>query len=430
MPRAPRSSSAPPSADAELLLPRPPGVIRQFWARHPRWADALIALLCLAMSSGTLAASVRYGDPVGAGITMVQPSAPATAGVTVLVVATCAALLVRRRLPLLPFALATAGQVALVFMPVTSFSPALAVAVYSLAVYRSNRSCWIGYGVAVGAVSAVALLAAMLGAVLFPAVMNAALDTGVTSLVGALIGVNVGNRKRYLEAVIDRSRQLLVERDQQAQLAAAAERARIAREMHDIVAHNLTVMVALAEGATATPDPDRARAATGQIAETGRGALTQMRAMLGVLRSDDDDAAPRAPLASLGEDSIAQAVTAARAAGFPVTLATTGGADLPAAVRLALTRTVQEGLTNAMRHAPHATGIDVAIVYEPDAVHVAISNDGVTGPVRAGGYGIRGLRERVAHVGGTLEVGPRGHGSWALRARLPFAAEPEGGEAA
>lgn len=417
MPRR-RSSSAPPSADAELLLPRAPGVIRQFWARHPRWADTLIALLCFALSSGTLAASVRYGEPTGAGLTMVAPSPPAAVGITVFVVAACTSLLARRRMPFLPFALAATGQVAFVFVPVTSLSPALSVAVYSLAVYRSNRSCWIGYGIAVGAVAAVALLAASTGTVPFPVAGNAILEMGVTTLVGALIGVNIGNRRRYFEAVIDRSRQLLVERDQQAQLAAAAERARIAREMHDIVAHNLTVMVALAEGASATPDRERARTATSQIAETGRGALTQMRAMLGVLRSDVDGSAPLAPI---DEDSIGLAVEAARAAGFPVTLSTTGSADLPAAVRLALTRTVQEGLTNAMRHAPHATRIDVAIVHAADGVDVDIRNDGVSGVPRAGGYGIRGLQERVAHVGGTLEVGPRGHGAWRLHARLPLA---------
>ncbi|MFT4135913.1 sensor histidine kinase [Microbacterium sp.] len=430
MPRRRRSSSsAPPQADAELLLPRPPGLIRQFWARHPRAADVIVALLCLTMSSGTLAASVRYGTPTSTGVTTDAPTVAATAWIAVLAVATCAALLVRRRIPLLPLALATTGQLLFVFVPVSSLSPALAVAVYSLAVYRSNRACWIGYGVSVGAVAVVAAVAATTGAVAVNLATNAGLDGAVTALVGALIGVNVGNRKRYLAAVIDRSRQLLVERDQQAQLAAAAERARIARELHDIVAHNLTVMVALAEGATATADPARARAATGQIAETGRGALTQMRTMLGVLRDGHDDA-PRAPLAPLGDDAIADTVAAARAAGFPVTLSTSGEAELPAPVRLALTRTVQEGLTNAMRHAPRATGIDVAIAYEPDGVHIAIRNDGAPGTSREGGYGIRGLRERVAHVGGTLEVGPRGAGEWALHARLPLEPRPEDGEAA
>ena len=116
------------------------------------------------------------------------------------------------------------------------------------------------------------------------------------NLIGALIGANVGGRKRYVEALIERSRQLTIERDQQAQLATAAERTRIAREMHDIVSHSLTVIVALSEGAAATTETERARSAARTAADTARGALTEMRAMLGVLRTDDTGSAPLAPL--------------------------------------------------------------------------------------------------------------------------------------
>lgn len=411
------SSSAPPPADAELLLPRPPGVIRRFWARHPRIADALIAFICFLLSGAPVIGSADTGTRSGTAVfdSSATLPIPAVVLIGVLVAAACVSLLWRQRHPLLPFAFAAVLQVAFVFLPSGSVTPVLAVSIYSLAVYRSNRLCWIALGTATGAVAAASLIGMATAVPTFHVPINAILETGVPGLIGALVGVNVGNRKRYIEAVIDRSRQLLVERDQQAQLAAAAERARIAREMHDIVSHNLTVMVALAEGATATKDRDRARSATTQVAETGRSALTQMRAMLGVLR----DADGTAPLAPVGEETIGDAVGSAQRAGFPATLTTTGSADLPAPALLAVTRTVQEGLTNAMRHAAGATRIDVRVEYHDDGVDITIENDGVTSSRRPGGFGIRGLEERIAHVGGTFDSGPAGDGSWVLRARIP-----------
>ena len=134
-------------------------------------------------------------------------------------------------------------------------------------------------------------------------------------LLGALVGINVGNRRRYLSALIDRSRQLLVERDQQAELAAASERARIAREMHDIVSHSLTVIVALAEGANATADPARSREASRAVAATAREALSEMRMMLGVLRAAD--AASDAPLGPLLDASLHDVIEAARRGRLP-----------------------------------------------------------------------------------------------------------------
>ena len=203
-------------------------------------------------------------------------------------------------------------------------------------------------------------------------------------LIGSLVGINVGNRKRYLEAVIDRSRQLLVERDQHAQLAAAAERERIAREMHDIVSHSLTVVVALSEGAAATPDGDRARAASTAAAATARNALGEMRSMLGVLRDGEADA----PLAPLDPITPAETIAGAQQAGFAATLAVRGDAEVAPALRFAIGRIVQEGVTNAMRHAPHADAVDVRIDYDADPIVVEIVNDGVRGS--AAGMGSRG----------------------------------------
>lgn len=406
---------APPSADDGLLLPRPPGVLRRVWARHPRVADVLVAVAGMVLSVPVVVFRADYPTP----------ATPAQAWfAAVLVGLACVALLFRRARPL---AVLCATMVPALVLPpslvaASHLLPALAL--YAVAVYRSMRACWTAFGIACAALGAYAVVAALNTPSDVGFVITALISAIIALLIGGLIGTSVGNRRRYLEALIDRSRQLMVERDQQAQLAAAAERTRIAREMHDIVSHNLTVVVALAEGAAATPDPARARTATEQIAATARGALTEMRAMLGVLR--DPEATPGTPPAPIESASAADAVDAAQRAGFPVLLRTQGAVDaLGADVRLAVTRIVQESLTNAMRHAPAATRIDVDIVVDPDAVDVEVVNDGVrpasrqTTPGVRGGYGIPGLRERAAHVGGSLSAGETAGGRWVVHAHLP-----------
>ena len=206
------SSSAPPPADAELLLPRPPGVVRRYWARHPRLADALIAFLCFILCGAPVAGSAESGSRSGE----VAFDSTATLPVSVVVVigilltAACVALLWRQRYPLLPFAIAAALQVAFVFLPTGTATPVLAVAIYSIAVYRSNRLCWIALGTVIAAVGAASLIGAVTSLAAYHVPLNAVLETGAPGLIAALVGVNVGNRKRYIEAVIDRSRQLLV----------------------------------------------------------------------------------------------------------------------------------------------------------------------------------------------------------------------------
>lgn len=399
--------------DEELRLPRPPGVVRRFWARHPVLADVLIALVCLffsvapatTLSSGT--ENTDYGLTIGT--TVLTPTI-----ISVVVVIACALLVRRRRWPVAAFIGALAVALSYLSLSLPVGGPLLLVTIYTLAVYRSTRACWtaLAVGLAVIGVAAGSLL---LAGLIPPSVaINAVVGELVLGLFGALIGINVGNRKRYLDAVIDRSRQLLVERDQHAQLAAAGERDRIAREMHDIVSHSLTVIVALSDGAAATADRDRARDAASAAAATARNALTEMRAMLGILRDDGDAAlAPTTPVAPHAT------VAAAQHAGYPVTLTVTAERDVGATVGFAVGRIVQEGMTNAMRHAPGASAISVRIDYTGDRVRIDIDNDGViltTGPT---GFGLRGLSERVAHVNGTVRSGPAGEGRWSLHAELP-----------
>jgi signal transduction histidine kinase len=406
---------APAGADDGLLLPRPPGVLRRFWARHPRVVDGLVAGLALLLSAPF--ATVRSDFPT-------QPTAGQTWSAVVLELLACAALLLRRKYPVAVF-VATMVPVLIVppsLMPATQLLPAFAL--YAVAAYRSMRACWTAFGIACGALALYTVVAAIVAPGEIALFATSLVSGVVAMLIAGLIGINVGNRRRYLDALIARSRQLLVERDQQARLAAAAERTRIAREMHDIVSHNLTVVVALAEGAAATPDTERARAATEQIAATARGALAEMRSMLGVLR--DPGSTPGPLLAPLDSATAADAVEAAQRAGFPVVLHTEGVVGAVSAdVRLAVTRIVQESLTNAMRHAPLASLIDVRITATDDVIDIVVVNDGVRAAPRAaesgarGGYGIPGLRERAGHVGGSLTAGEAPDGRWVVRASLP-----------
>lgn len=397
-------------ADDDLLLPRPPGVLRRFWARHPRLTDVLVALLAVVTSVPAVTVRAPYPTPT-------TPLEVAIA--TSLILLGGVALVFRRRRPLLVFVVAAAPLVLLPPPLVMAVQSVGAFALYAVAVFRSARACWIAFGAASGAVAVYTVVAALVTTQSLSFLISASITGIVTLLIGALIGVNVGNRRRYTDALIERSRQLAVERDQQGRLAAAAERARIAREMHDIVSHSLTVIVALSEGAAAAGSADSARDASRRAAETARGALDEMRAMLGVLRDADDPATPLLPLEPVDPVDV---VDAAQRAGFPVVSEITGDVHAaPRSVRFALGRVVQESVTNAMRHAPDAQRLRVAIEVGADAVHVAVDDDGAaSAPAGSPGYGLRGLRERVELVGGALAAGPRESGGWRVAATLPF----------
>jgi signal transduction histidine kinase len=219
----------------------------------------------------------------------------------------------------------------------------------------------------------------------------------------------------------ERTTRLEVERDQQSRLAAAAERARIAREMHDIVAHNLSVMIALADGAAfaAGQSPERSVTAMETVSATGRQALGEMRRLLGVLR-DDQSAGTLVPQPGVHE--IDRLVGQVRAAGLPVTLAVEGdGEALPAGAQLTVFRLVQEALTNSLKHAGPKASAAVRLRYDAAGVDVEVSDDGTgeRAPSQAAhGLGLNGMRERAAVYAGTVEAGPLPSGGWRVRTRL------------
>ena len=220
--------------------------------------------------------------------------------------------------------------------------------------------------------------------------------------------------RRQAESTAARSAAL----ERQAEQATATERARIAREMHDIVAHHLSVIVLQAAGARASGRP--AEATLEKIENSARQGLAETRRLLGVLR-DPDEETGLAPQPGIGDlDALAAGV---RAAGLPVNLVIDGDlAALPATVDVSVYRIVQEALTNILKHAGPARA-DVTIGCGQDAVIIEVTDDGTAksghgAPVN--GHGLAGMRERAAVFGGELAVGPRPGGGYAVRARLPL----------
>ncbi|GAA1923372.1 sensor histidine kinase [Streptantibioticus ferralitis] len=375
-----------------VLPPRGSG-LREFAGRHPVVGDTLLVAL-LAMVTTAPAHPVFGHDPqlLCYQFALLLPLAW------------------RRRAPYLVFAVVAAVALAqwLYAGRVLPGDVALLVALYTVAAHGSRRRTAVAFAViAVGNLMAAYRWASPeRGTKVFVALCGLALAAG-------MIGANMHNRRAYLAALEDRAARLERERDQRAQLAVAGERARIAREMHDIVTHSLSVMVALADGAAfaAPRAPEKAAAAMEQVSGTGRQALTDMRRFLGVLRADEPDALrhPQPGIAQL--DALA---TQVRAVGLPVRLRVEGdAASVPAAAQLTVYRLVQEALTNTLKHAAAGARASVRVSCPGDRVEVEIRDDGHPVPSSGeGGHGIDGMRDRVAAYGGHLEAGPLPGGGW------------------
>ncbi|MGW5868864.1 sensor histidine kinase [Streptomyces sp. NPDC055239] len=254
------------------------------------------------------------------------------------------------------------------------------------------------------------------------------IPTMMSFAIVALLGIAVRTRQEYMASLVQRAKQLEVERDQQAQLATNAERTRIAREMHDIIGHNLSVITTLADGGSyaAAKSPERAAQALTAIGTTSRQALTELRRLLDVLREEAPEAAAAlAPQPALTD--LDQLIDGVRAAGLPVRSTVRGRPDsLPAGRQLTVYRVVQEALTNTLKHGgPEATAY-VEVVYGDDGVRVAVTDTGAGGSAGGSlsgtsGRGLTGMRERTALYDGTLEAGPLRHppGGWQVELHLP-----------
>ena len=325
----------------------------------------------------------------------------------------------RRRWPLASACVASVGFIALLFAGGSGTQQSVPIgiswmcAMYALAVWTDTRQFVIGCGVFVAS-NAVSLLrpSSTLG--------NSVFFTIVPGL--AILLARSAIRSRELRADALASRAELLEREQELRTheALAEERARIARELHDLVAHNVSLMVvqagverhALGEEQTST------REALSSIETAGRQALTEARRLLGVLRRKDEHEELE-PQPSV--DRIDFLVEQVQRAGLPVALAIEGErVSLPAGLDLCAYRVVQEGLTNALKHAGPAQA-DVVLRYGPNALDIEVSDNG-RGSLNgsSGGHGLIGMRERVALYDGTLETGPRAGGGFRVHARLPL----------
>ena len=235
-----------------------------------------------------------------------------------------------------------------------------------------------------------------------------------------LAGVALRERAEQAEAAEVRAAQAVRERDAASRIAVAEERARIARELHDIVAHAVSVMV-LQVGAVRHRLPDALapdREALHDVEQTGRTALTEMRHLLGAMRRDGD-AVELAPQPGL--DRVPSLLDEVRRAGLPVDLHVEGEpSPLPPAIDLSAYRIVQEGLTNALKHA-HAGHADVTVRYAPDEVQITVRDDGAgASSGNDPGYGLAGMHERVKIYGGEMSAGSANGGGFVLRTSLPL----------
>ncbi|TFV53818.1 sensor histidine kinase [Blastococcus sp. TF02A-35] len=331
----------------------------------------------------------------------------------------------RRRAPVPAAAVVVAaGLLELVFLPTfLAANVSALLMVYALAAYAPRWASQAGLGVG--------LFAALLAAVRYLAPFD---DLANVLATAAAIGVSVvaawalGNLRRarlqQLAALEERAQLLELERDQEMRLAASTERARIARELHDVVAHSLSVVIAQADGGryAGKADPEAATGALEAIAATGRQALTDMRSLLGVLREGGaEEYAPQPDVAA-----IPALVDDVRASGLDVDLIIEGEPrPLPAGPQLAAYRIVQESLTNVLKHAGPASRAWVRLQWRPDALELSVLDDGRGASAAmvdsdGQGQGVLGMRERAQLHGGRLEAGPRHGGGFGVHAALPY----------
>jgi signal transduction histidine kinase len=380
------------------------GLLRTAMLRHPRATDAAVSLVALAWA---------YFEQNHVGLR--APLAEQLDGpLFAISVFACAVLMLRRSLPVVTLVSVFLACAALAILGRPVALVALAVALYSLAVYRSNRAA---------IVAAAVVTAAFMVPVVFTTYPMDARAMEYSSVVtqmyayvgiGSLLGVNVGNARRNVRA-------LKQDAEQQSLLAVADERARITREMHDVIAHGLSVMVQLADGAEATAeaDPARSRFAVHQIGVTGRRCLADVRRVLGMLHESGAqlELAPQPSLREL--DALTDTYIAA---GLPVVVEREGEPPADPALQLLVYRAVQESLTNALRYALHPSRVLVEVHADDRGVRVRVCDDGLGGKERSTpgpGRGLIGLRERAALFGGSLDAGPNTGPGWHTTVEIP-----------
>ncbi|MBT2522283.1 sensor histidine kinase [Arthrobacter sp. ISL-28] len=417
------------------LAARRRGRFRRYLHSHPRTTDALVAACYMLLVTPTMVDAVRAGVWLAAG----------------LLAAVAVSLFLRRRYPVALVAFIAAVEVAVTLLHPwgSNVSAGLWFSLYAVAVVHTRRFALITLALATAPLALLYFFAAVgplerelpasaASPEEFQLISSIAAGTSIalSNVLATGIGISVRQRREHEQEVAAWAAQA-------ARLGSVNERNRIAREMHDVVAHSLTVMVTLSDGAgvVVRKNPERAAEVLAEMSRTGRTALADMRRVLGVLRDEAGAGqAPREPLAA--GDNLAKLLDGFRTAGLPLHYSQTGPA-LPADAALQLTvyRIVQESLTNVLRYGRALSRVDVAVLREDSTVTIEVVDDGkatsgasVTGAGIAGsgtpgsgaagsgnhgsGQGLTGMKERAGIYGGTVEAGRTSAGGWRVRAVL------------
>ncbi|MFF0790684.1 histidine kinase [Streptomyces spiralis] len=391
-----------------------------FLRRHPTWVDAFWAVVLFGIS-GVSVFSINgapgHHMPIGPGL--------AVSAVLCVVVA------LRRRFPeqMLLLAFATGLAQLVLDIETTAADFAMLVITFTVAAVGARWASRLAL--------VVSLFAATLAQMRWPTVHDTfagqaaiAVFQTVPFALAWVLGDSMRTRRAYFAQLEERAARLEKEREAQAKVAVAAERARIARELHDVVAHNVSVMVVQADGAAYVLDaaPDQAKNALETISSTGRQALAEMRRLLGVLRTGEhQEGGEYVPQPDV--EQIKELVEQCRSSGLPVDFRIEGTPrPLPSGVELTAYRIVQEALTNTRKHGGPDAGASVRLVYFDDGLGLLVEDDGKGAPhelyedggADGQGHGLIGMRERVGMVGGTLDAGPRPGGGFRISALLPL----------
>ena len=376
-------------------------LIRRIRGLRPWVADGVLALALLVP---TASSAVGDGETARDPWWLVVP----------LVLLTVLPIAVRRYWPLQVFVVMLASAVVLDLAWHTFPAVGPIVGLYTVATQCERRRA-----VAAGAIAAVGIAVALIGE--RPSNLLAGIAAYALFAAAWILGDNLRVRRAYLSELEERAARLEREREQNARRAVADEQARIARELHDVIAHNVSVMVvqAAAAGEVFDTQPKRAREALSSIETTGREALAELRRLLGAV---DSSRTPSQLAPQPGLDRLESLIEGVRSAGLRAELTVHGARrDLPAGIDLAAYRVVQEALTNTLKHA-RAGRVAVAVEYGVDALSVDVSDDGVGAAAAADelGRGIIGMRERVALYGGDLSVRSDPAGGFRVSARFPL----------
>jgi signal transduction histidine kinase len=401
--------------------------LRQADRTHPWVLDTAVVVLVFLMFCLPDLLHDGVGDGDGPRRFRLAFSQLPVAGMLALQAGLVLPLLWRRRKPVVAF-----SAIAAVFVLQWSLNAplradvALFVALYSLALHgRLRQLPWACAAMA----GAMALVAVRVSSAV--SVWDALFFLLSTATAALALGLMVRIRRAQLAGLRERAARLEIERDQRSRLATATERTRVAREMHDIVGHNLSVIITLADAGAYATDlaPDRGKEALQLIGDTGRQALGELRRVLGVLRAADGPPGGAELSPQPGIVDIGALCATVRAAGLEVVYRTSGDVDaLDGGVQLTVYRIVQEALTNTLKHADANTRVHLAILVEDSRLTIRVQDNGQAtppGPPNEEGHGLVGMRERAALYDGTVSAGPTAAGGWRVEAVLDLT--PRGG---